>query len=448
MLLIVDEVSYANDPELGHLLSFGRVEGFEVEHQIKIETPPEGYAFATLGHEGTRRITIPPLAQFESFATDLAARAGCRVSQDVILRTLALSYIAERLKADAVVSPANSAFGPKSRGLLRSRVITVAEALATIGAHVRQREEVPLGGTPLIIQVRSEVYPLTAQVIIPGGQDWWSSCVSSSGAHRPHLIDYGQAVFSRIGQALRGRDGVHESMRTGSGRAAILDALYHFDVVLMSSVAALDALARVADEIFGLSSKPQDIAWQRDGWRQRLSTVAPRVAGVVGPATPLRAALGVITKVRNSIHGIPLDEYLSVEVGANSSSVEHRVMVSSELSQQLAKEGAIFGSLEPYGVFLGPNKPAFLNIAVFSERVLSWSIEIISDLMKAMLSENLMSPPQPLQLDGLHEAERFYCAALARVGEYPSESSTGLPASRSIHRQIMGSIHRHRSRST
>src|SRR6266481_3097261 len=103
---------------------------------------------------------------------------------------------------------------------------------------------------------------------------------------------------------LRGRDAVHEALRLGAGRSAMLDALYHFDVILTSSVASLDALARVAHDVFGLSSPVERIGWQRP-WRNELGQIVPGVAGVVAPNTRLGAALLILTRMRNSIHSIP-----------------------------------------------------------------------------------------------------------------------------------------------
>ncbi|MGI8496259.1 MAG: hypothetical protein ACR2OG_01570 [Gemmatimonadaceae bacterium] len=184
----------------------------------------------------------------------------------MIERALGLSFISRPVNADAVVSPAGPALSPSDSGLLDgASLVTVPQALAMIGAHVRQRDVVPLGGIPTLVQQRTEVYPLTARLITKRGQDWWSSCVQDSAQHPDEWLGYAEAVFKRVGQALRGRDGVHEALRVGSGRSAILDALYHLDVVLTSGVGALDALARVAQSSVNFLERVvlQPVCWRR-----------------------------------------------------------------------------------------------------------------------------------------------------------------------------------------
>ncbi len=299
LALLVDAASLADDPELQYLLSFAAVEGIEVEHHVTIVEPPDDTPTAVVGAAGAHFVSLAPLAQFRRFAAEIAARPGVQCGAPVIERALAFVHISKLLKADAVVSPARSAFGPQDLGLLgTAALVSVPEALALIGGHVRQRDKVPLGGTPLLVSSRTTVYPLTARVITRNGQLWWTACVRASSAHGPESewLRYAEGVFKRLGQGLRGRDGVHEALRTGDGRAAILDALYHLDVVLTSTVGALDALARVTHDLYtatGTKVKAHEVAWQRDKWMQELRKAAPAVADVVEPRAPLGAALRI-----------------------------------------------------------------------------------------------------------------------------------------------------------
>lgn len=445
MFLLVDAVSVGSDPELPYLLSFGLVRDLRVEQHVTIVDNPEQEPIAVLGEAGTELVSLAPLHQFKRFAAEIAARPDSRFSAEVIERALAFSFLADLTEAEAVVSPARAAFGPQNQGLLRvPAILTVPEALAVIGASVRQRNEVPLGGSPLLVQSRTEVYPLTARVIIPGGQDWWSSCVSLfTGRQQQDLLSQAEAVFKRIGQALRGRDGVHEALRLGADRAAILDALYHLDVVLTSSVGSFDALARVAHEVFGTTADYWRVGWQREPWREQLEGIVPSVASIVKRNTRLGAALRIITNTRNSIHGIPLDEYLHVERGGHRSIVEHRVMISPDLDNQIRRVGEPLGTLDHHRIYADSAGNAFLNVGEFTEQVLSWAIEIIGELLQAMLSCQQFPVAACPNLEDLERLERQYCAALARVGTYPVlRGPKGLSAAPSLHRSIMATIHR------
>jgi hypothetical protein len=199
---LVDAAALADDPALPYLVSFADVEGLEVEHHITITDPPAQEPYAAVGALGTRFVAVAPLHQFRRFAAEIAARPSCLFSAEPIERALAFSHLASLLKADAVVSPTRPAFGPQDAGLFSKPLVTVQEALAVIGAYVRQREEVPLGGSPPLVQERTEVYPLTAKVIVPNGQEWWSSCVRYAGPDRDDVLGHGEAVFKRIGRSL------------------------------------------------------------------------------------------------------------------------------------------------------------------------------------------------------------------------------------------------------
>lgn len=441
---LVDAASLAADPELPHLLSFGAVEGIRIEQHVSLIERPGQDSKAILGATGARHVSLAPLNQFKRLAADIVARPSCQVSADVVERALAYSFLADRLDVDAVVSPARPAFAPADEVLLDTGgVVTVAEALAMIGANVRQREEVPLGGSPLLVQQRSKVYPLTAKVIVPNGQEWWASCVQIAPSPQGDLLGHAEAVFKRVGQALRGRDAVHEALRLSEGRSAILDALYHLDVVLTSCVASLDALARVAHEVFGTSSKVENVAWQRP-WRTELDQIVPVVARVVAPDTPLGEALLIITRIRNSIHSIPLDEYLQVHVGQQGSVVEHRVMIARDLGLRLRTAATHLGPLEAYGIFVEDTGTSFVNIAQVTEQLLSWTIEIIGGLLSAMLSCGQFVDGILVDFAPLERLERELCVGLARVGAYPVRAGRrGLQATPSIRRTIMASIHEH-----
>src|ERR1700737_1048424 len=285
---LVDAASVAADPELPYLLSFNGVEGISVEQHVLLVERSGQDSKAVLRADESLHVSLAPLNQFKRFAAEIAARPSCDFTADVVERALSYAFLAARLDVDAVVSPARPIFGVADSGLLDiGKLVTVNQALAIIGAHVRQRERVPLGGVPLMTQERTEVYPLTARVVIERGQEWWSSCLAIASSPDADLVSHGEAVFKRAGQALRGRDGVHEALRLRSGRAAILDALYHFDVVLASGVASLDALARVANEAFQKPSPIENdvlkVGWQKEAWGKQFTVMVPLRRNVVDP---------------------------------------------------------------------------------------------------------------------------------------------------------------------
>lgn len=440
LFLLVDSAGAANDPELPCLLTFDGVEGLKVEQNVRIVEEGER-SYARVGAKGTQLVSLSPLKQFRRFANEIAKRPGCSLSAELIERALAFSHLGSLLNVNAVVSPAGQAFAAQDAGLLRIPLLTVPQALAVLGAHVRQMGKVPLGGSPPIVQSRTEVYPLTARVIIPNGQQWWSSCVRFQGPEQEDVLGLGEAVFKRLGQALRARDNVHEALRRGNGRAAIIDSLYHLDVALTSSVASFDALARLAHKVFKVEGDAFKVGWQKEWWIKELRKKAPSLADLI--RGPVKAQVDVLTSTRNSIHAIPLDEFLSIERGGHTSRVEHRAMLSADLADRLREVGRGAGNPENYGLFLGGPGPACLNLGQFTERLLEWSFTIVGGLLREMLSFQQFPPAVPPNFSLLDLRERKSCAALAQVGRYPFRTDTiGIPALPSLHQSVLGSIHR------
>jgi hypothetical protein len=262
--LFVDTQSVPDSADLQHLLSFDCVEGIIVESTIAIEQSAGGESIAVLGLDRSRRILLPRLSQFSEIIDELSEELGNRASNaNLIERTLGLAFLTKSESADGFVTGVQEkVLKPVHNFAKTVQVLSVGQALALVGAYVRQRNSVPLCGDPPLRSDRNEVYSVTARAMVPTGQAWWVASVHQLGG-RKESLQLAEAVFERLAQALRGRDSVHEALRTGDGRGAILESLYHLDVLLTSGVAALDALARVAHQVYGLPGKVWNIGWQK-----------------------------------------------------------------------------------------------------------------------------------------------------------------------------------------
>lgn len=283
------------------------------------------------------------------------------------------------------------------------------------------------------------MYRATARWIVAGGPDL-SALAGQNPAKSEQLQRYVEATFDRVGQALRGRDGVQEALRLARGRSGLEDALYHFDVVLTSSVAALDSLARFAHVYYGLSNRRMfDAGWQKPEWIKRIGAQCQRITEVVDASSRWGAQLRIITKTRNTIHGIPLREVLHVEPANRESPVEHRIEMTSEVADGLKRAGVPIQPLSDHGLFVGAKGPAVLNVAVFTEDALTWLLSILDDLITAMRESAGLDPVRLQEPLGLAGFERECLIALARVGEFPVDRTVmGLRASPSLTLKVMG----------
>jgi hypothetical protein len=396
------------------------------------------------GSEG-RTFSIPRHPEVSDIAAHIATEAGPLIEVRDLARAMALSFVARELGVSAIVSCEQQKVAALvEHGLLDEHAsLSIGQALAMIGAYVRQRDDVILGGKPLMRQRRSEVYPLTARFAIPRGQEWWASCVRRIEHERLESLRLAEAVFKRFGQALRARDCVHEALRTLDGRAAILEALYHFDVALTSCVAALDALALVAHRTYHTTADERNVGWQKDKWTDELAAVAPQVASVVALGSVEGTALRLITSVRNSIHGIPLDEYLQAHVDAHAIVLEHRAMLSRALATRLARVGASIGPLERFGVHIPATGEPYVDVARFTEQILSWTLGIVSTLCGKMLATAAFPTGERISWHDLEQRQIEQCVSLCRIGDYPLGRFAGAKATPSAHARIASSIRRH-----
>lgn len=438
--LVVDADAYPGNEHLDYLCAFDGVNGVRIESAIRLEERGTE-SRAIIGDPATRVHALRPLGQFREFAQKMAN--GVQLFEDELTRAMGFAYLAEQWDADFVVSPVR--FPEADIGLLRARVITMDQALATIGAHVRQTEEVALAGTPALRQERTFVYPMTARLIVPDGQRFWEWCVAQKGARDESFLGYAEAIFKRLGQALRGRDAVHEALRAADGPSGISDALYHLDPVFTSAVAALDSLARVANDALGLGLTGMDVAWQRKKFGVALQTRSSAIADTIATGTVMGVVLRLVTTARNTIHGIPLDEYLKVVM---PSTVEHRVMVFSDAANALRATGASQEVLKQFGLHLDGESD--VNVGRLVEEMLAATIRLVGALAAAILHE--LAVPRKATVfeqddgDELFALIRRCCIDLAHVGSYPYRSAPGLPARHSVRLETLGAVHRARER--
>jgi hypothetical protein len=440
MRLLVDADSLPDSPELPLLLSFENIEGFNIDSRITIVDGRGREPCAVIGEAGTHFVSIPPPDQTRRIAARIASAPDCKLDQQAVARAIVLHHVGSILNADLVVSPAADGIsGSDANFFRRGKFVSVLEALAVIGTIVRQRDPVPLAGNPPLVQARPAVYSMTARWIVPGSWDLWA-LAECDRTNRERLQAYAGAMLDRVGQALRGRDGVQEALRVANGRSGIEDALYHFDVVLTSSVAALDTLARFAHTHLGLGdSKLFDAGWQKPGWIRQVEALRPSVAEVVAPDSRRGAQLRIITSTRNTIHGIPLQEVLHVEASNMECPVEHRVEMTPELADRLRRVGAPIAPLSDHGIFVEGQGPFVLNVGIFTEDVLKWLLALLGDLIGAMRASAQLEPVALPELSGLEGFQRQCLVALARVGEFPVERTMmGIRATQSLTIKMMG----------
>jgi hypothetical protein len=88
-----------------------------------------------------------------------------------------------------------------------------------------------------------------------------------------------------------------------------------------------------------------------------------------------------------------------------------------------------------------------LNVGLFTESALTWSIEIVGLLLEELLTFQQFPTVSLPTFSRLELREREACGALAQVGRYPVRTDApGIPARTSLHQSVMGSLYRAQQR--
>ena len=434
--LLVDTQANRDAPHLEQLLPFGSVDRIEVAQLVELSEGENDQWLTLRSREGDFRCSVPPLDQFRRIARRMVEESDAAAQEAELTRAMALAYLCERREADAVVSPIRHAFGDESGLLSDQRMWTVKEALAVIGANVRLRPLVPLAGAPMLHIDRPRAYTRTVVGLIPSYSTWATGCraglpAASSGQSLE------QTVLTRVAQALRGRDAVHEGVRCLQGGLAVEEALYHFDVVLTSTVASFDALSRLMDELFRLALRRDQCGLQKKGFRKVLRRTGgqTRLAEMLQKDQRVGQRISVITTLRNQIHGVAPAEVLYVR--GVSGLVEHRITLPQGLTEELRVAMAgMEEEAETCGLFLEEVPPS-VNVAMFVEAVMLWTLEILNELMAGMLESDRLAGPLETPSSSLLPGMDDRLLLLAQVGTYPTTPGVGIAPTPGARREML-----------
>jgi hypothetical protein len=273
---------------------------------------------------------------------------------------------------------------------------TATEALALVGLYLRSQEDFLIwkdsgSDTPYRFD-KGLYYWVGARELLPAGWRWYTACVmhekiQASGPGTNELTYLGGAVFQRITRVLQARDDLLRAMNCKQDNNVAGDALTALDICLVFLMGALDATARVAHHVLGLSLDGiHQAGWQRLGWLQQVAAKAPALADVVAPKTPGADALTILKLLRNTVHeaGLP-----ALAVGYPARRRETLVGLPSADRDQILKAADRQGGRQTWGLReLIPGR-LHADPGVLLERLLPTIIELLNDLMTETPVETL-----------------------------------------------------------
>lgn len=207
-------------------------------------------------------------------------------------------------------------------------------ALALLGLYLRSQHTYVTsrnpqrGGTHTMN--RGLFFWVATRELLPSAWRWFAACVQhSTGSGSDSLTYLGQSVLQRLQRALQVRDDVHVGLNKPQNNDTADEALSSLDVVLLLLMGAVDATARVAHAVLGLTSRPYRAGWQNQDWLAEVATVAQPLGALFQAGTEEQHALTILRLLRNAIHGEALQP-----LGVGRGRQRDRTLVSLPASQQ------------------------------------------------------------------------------------------------------------------
>lgn len=226
-----------------------------------------------------------------------------------------------------------------------------------------------------------------ARELLPSAWRWFAGCAQYwTGGGDDSVLFLGQSVLQRVQRALQVRDEVHIGLSKPQNNDTADEALSSLEVLLLLLMGAVDATARVAHAVLGLTSPPYLAAWQRSAWVTEVTASAPTLGALFQAGTDELHTLTILRLLRNSIHG-PAMQALGVGRGRR----RDRTLVGLPAADEPELRAAFtaFGGLADWGVEeLIPGRLHF-DPGVFLEQLLPRVLAMLNRIMDETPVERL-----------------------------------------------------------
>ena len=268
--------------------------------------------------------------------------------------------------------------------LRRSNVMDVHEGLGLIGLFLRSRSDFTVQAG---LNYRETVgkWPFfwgLGRGLLPASWAWYSACLASSQSNGdPALADLGEAAIRRLDQALRARDRLHEQSHLEQDADVADEILYQLDMLLLSLSGALDAVARVAHLVYGLSNDRRFASWRGEKWLKELAAKEPLLSQAIALQTSSGQCLTVLSTLRNSIHGERLRSVIRHGGGQRPQSL---VIIPDALEARFLAAVTALGGPVKWGIDARAPIGTWIDASVFIEELVPRIAAVLNRLMSLM----------------------------------------------------------------
>jgi hypothetical protein len=261
-------------------------------------------------------------------------------------------------------------------------VCDIDEAITLVSLYLRTQDQFILPGSAPGVRFsynRGLFFWVGARELLPEAWRWFSACVKyNTASGDDKLLFLGGSLLTRITKALQARDDVHVALGQPLNNDTSDDALGSLDVALVLLMGAIDASARVAHHLLGVTTSVRTAGWQSAGWLAHVTPTTPNLSALVQTGTPGEHTLTILRLLRNSVHGAAL-QGISYQAGGN-----HELLVGLPADDEadiLAAMDAMGGRASWGFRPILPGK-SHIEPAVLIDRLFEEVITLLNDLMR------------------------------------------------------------------
>ena len=262
-------------------------------------------------------------------------------------------------------------------------VCSVEESLGVLGLYLRSQGEFPVKRN--LSLDRNQYYWVGAKELLPEGWRWLAACTKDAGEYiesrMPHL---GVSLFQRIARVLELRDQIHTNLNRPQNTGTHEAALSILDSVLLFLQGAVDISARVAHRVLALK-KERRANFLTEEWLKEVQARAPLLASVVKDDRQGHKDLGILSVMRNSIHGAALRGIIVSHQHFDESLVD----LPAKDSQDLCSWIETLGGNQVWGLRAMPGGRFSVDPGMFADRLICAVLVLLNDVMKDTPFERL-----------------------------------------------------------
>ena len=285
-------------------------------------------------------------------------------------------------------------------------ICRASDALTLLGLYLRSQGEFVFSHNPKgkMVFNRGMYFVVGTMELLPSAWRWTAAALQHGrGGGDDALMFLVGSLLQRVGRALQARDEVHCALNRPQNNDTAEEALAALDGVLLWLMGAIDASARFANRVLGISAPDYRVGWQRP-WRAEVAKSAPKLAALLDSGTVGESVLSILRLLRNSVHGEALEP-----IGVASHGVQRdRTLMKLPRDDQNELRSAFtaLGGEKAWGVELSAGPETYVDPYLLLENLLPRVIRLMNLIMDETPVEKLphvslqITDTRPPQSDG------------------------------------------------